>query len=429
MMRWCLRALVLLALTVVGLLAVLAWLALEDQALVARTPYFTPASVERAKRLLERNDPRKMPEGALRTILIDQEDLDLALNYAASRLAKGSANVVLRDGSALLRATFTLPANPAGHYLNIDASLLQTDGLPRVGHLRLGRLQVPQGLSEWILRRAVRYLDGRGTYAVASGAVRKMSASEGVLRVMFVWSDALSRQLRQTLVSPDDLKRWRAYQDRLVELVGPAPPQGRVSLARLLRPMLELARQRAAGGDAAAEQRALIVVLAFYVNGESLSALAPAAQDWPEPKLRVVTLADRADSAQHFMVSAAVSATAGSPLSDAIGVFKELEDARQGSGFSFADLAADRAGTRFGALAVGSEAGIAKLHRQLERGLNEPDFFPDVRNLPEFLSATEFERRYGRPGAPRYRKVEDDIERRIGALPLYQQAGVTVPAR
>ena len=42
-------------------------------------------------------------------------------------------------------------------------------------------------------------------------------------------------------------------------------------------------------------------------------------------------------------------------LSDVIGLYKEIEDSRGGSGFSFNDIAADRAGTRFGEKAVASE--------------------------------------------------------------------------
>jgi hypothetical protein len=52
-----------------------------------------------------------------------------------------------------------------------------------------------------------------------------------------------------------------------------------------------------------------------------------------------------------------------------IGLFKEMTDARSGSGFSFNDMAANRAGTRLGALAVGDPA---KLQQRLTAGLLEP---------------------------------------------------------
>mgnify|MGYP006915318140 CR=1 FL=1 len=77
-------------------------------------------------------------------------------------------------------------------------------------------------------------------------------------------------------------------------------------------PLLQLARERAAQGDAALEHRAMVVVLAFYVNGKGLAALVPSARSWPVPARRVVTLAGRTDFPQHFTISAALTATAGS---------------------------------------------------------------------------------------------------------------------
>lgn len=112
-----------------------------------------------------------------------------------------------------------------------------------------------------------------------------------------------------------------------------------------------------------------------------------------------------------------IAAEAGTPLADAVGLWKELDDTRRGgSGFSFADLAADRAGTRLGEAAVGDA-------RRLQAALadaDEPDFMPDVAALPEFLSAREFVARYGGVGAPAYERQTAEIESRIDALPLWR---------
>ena len=164
----------------------------------------------------------------------------------------------------------------------------------------------------------------------------------------------------------------------------------------------------------------MIIVLAFYVNGKGLSALVPAARDWPQPSPRVVTLAGRTDFPQHFTISAALAATAGTPLSDAVGVYKEVDDSRGGSGFSFNDIAADRAGTRFGALAGVRDPDAAKLSGRIGGGLPQASFFPEVKDLPEFMAEPEFKRRYGGIGQPAYQKMVTEIERRIAALPLYR---------
>ena len=402
------------------LLAVLVFFALDGTPMVANKVTFTPDNIERAKQLLDRNDPRKMRPGVLRTIMVVQDDLDLALNYAASRYAHGSMNIVLQDGRAMLRATFELPANPVGRFANVDMVLVQTQYLPRVDQLRIGSVPVPAFICNWLLRTGIQRLKVDGNYSATVDVVKQVRASNGVLKVVFDWNDLAANQLKAALVPADDQARWQAYQAHLVELTSRQLGGHGFSLDELLRPMLQLARQRAQGASAPAENRAVIVVLAFYVNGEGLGALVPAARAWPAPEQRVVTLGGRTDSPQHFMVSAALAATAGSPLSDAVGVYKELDDSRNSSGFSFNDLGADRAGTRFGEMATASEKGASHLYRQIERNFREPDFFPDIADLPEYMAEAEFRRRYGGVGQPAYQKMLTAIERRIAALPLYR---------
>jgi hypothetical protein len=61
-----------------------------------------------------------------------------------------------------------------------------------------------------------------------------------------------------------------------------------------------------------------------------------------------VLLGGRVDFPQHFLVSAALVLEGSGTLSQAIGLYKEMLDSRGGSGFSFTDMAANLAGTRFG---------------------------------------------------------------------------------
>lgn len=420
-MRWLLRLLVVLVLLVPLALAAVLWLAVERTPLVTEKAALTPEHIARARMLLERNDPRRMRPGVLRTIQVSQGDLDLAAGYAASRHARGASQVVLQEGSATVRASFELPANPLGRYVNIDAVLVESEDLPRVERMRVGRLPVPAAVCNWLLREGLRRMQASADYSAAADVVKQVRSRNGMLVVAFEWSDAAAGQIRSALVPAEDQARWQAYQARLVETVAATGTPGPVTLDRLLLPLLQLAAQRAGStGALAAENRAALIVLAFYVNGKGLAALVPSARSWPRPAVRVVTLAGRTDFPQHFTISAALAATAGSPLSDAVGLYKEVDDARGGSGFSFNDIAADRSGTRFGELATASEAGAARLRERLARGLTEADLLPNVRDLPEFMPEAEFKRRFGGIGQPAYQRLMADIERRVAALPLYR---------
>jgi len=219
-------------------------------------------------------------------------------------------------------------------------------------------------------------------------------------------------------LSPRDVERLKIYHEHIAEAVARIP--ARASLADLVQPVMALAAARSDDRDAIDESRAAIVAIAFYVNGKPLSVLAPEARDWPRAASRRLMLRGRRDLAQHFTISAALAATAGAPVADLIGLYKEVDDARRGGGFSFVDLAADRAGTAFGRAATIDDASARRLQARVEPGFVEADMMPDIQGLPENLSEREFTRRYRGEGEPAYRALVDEIDRRVGALALFR---------
>jgi hypothetical protein len=397
-----------------------AYLAIDDAPLLTTAPSqsLTPGRIANAKRLLARIDPRKTPPGALRTLQLGEDDLNLAVAYLASHRPHTRAQVVLQDGSATLRASTFLPPNPFGDYLNIQAVLRETPGMPQVAQLTLGRLAVPPGMANLLLRWGLGRLQASPLSVAAADSIQHVGVRNGVLSVQFVWNDAIPAQLQAALVPAEVQARLRAYQGRLVEIAAQPGPRT-LTLGALVQPLLALAAQRSdAQNPLADEHRAALVALAFYVNGKGIGAIVPAARDWPRPAPRRTTLGGRGDTAQHFSISAALAATAGSPLADMVGVYKELDDAQGGSGFSFNDLAADRAGSRLGELATGSQ--VQKLQQRVALGLTDADLLPKVSDLPEDLQAAEFQQRFGGVDGPGYAKMAAEIERRIAALGLYR---------
>ncbi len=397
------------------------YLAAADQPTVNRKAEFTPAHIERAKRIVEKNDPRTLQAGVVRTVSLSPEEVDLALNYLAGRYAKGSSRVALQPGAATIAASFEWPLNPLGRFLNIAAVLRETPGLPAVDRLTVGRLPVPGWLVDWLLKRGLQRLNAREDFRIATDVIKKFSVADGRLTVTYAWQSGVSERIKAVMLPHDEQARLKVYQQRLADIGRQLPP-GNTSFAELLAPLFKLAAERSLTSDPVAENQALIVVVTFFVNGKGLQSIVPDARNWPSPPPRKMLLAGRSDLPQHFSISAALAANAGGPLSDAIGLYKEVEDARNGSGFSFADLAADRAGTRFGELAAGSrESAITLQRRMSESGrVLEADILPPVADLPESMPEVDFKHRFGGIGAPAYKAMMSDIERRIAALPLYR---------
>jgi hypothetical protein len=96
-----------------------------------------------------------------------------------------------------------------------------------------------------------------------------------------------------------------------------------------------------------------------------------------------LTLRGREDWARHYALSAALAVLEHPLVSDAGGLMIEQLDALTGgSGFSFGDLAADRAGVRFAVAATRSEAAAKSMQARLQSGFAVDDFFPPVADGP-----------------------------------------------
>jgi len=410
----------LLCIVVVPLVLVLAVVAcFEDQPRHVRAAQLTPEQIGRARRILKAHDPRNARDGALRTISLPGEDLDLALNFLASQTG-GSAKVTLESDAILLWASIKAPPNPVGAYINVEAMAHPTSGLPEFDRLQIGRLPVPGLIANWLLARAIDRLNANEGGKAAMDSVKGVRVANGHLVVEYQWNEDLPERLRSALVPQAEQERLRAYHDRLVEVTANPRLARQVSLVDLIRPLVELSAGRSASADPVAENRAALVALAFYVNGRGLAAIVPGAKDWPRATPRKVTLAGRGDFSQHFTISAAIAATAGSPLSDAIGVYKEVEDSQGGSGFSFADIAADKAGTAFGQHAIRSTATGRLLQSRVRTGIVEADMMPRAADLPENMQEAEFKTRFGAVGAPPYQRMMAEIDRRVASLTLYR---------
>jgi hypothetical protein len=372
--------------------------------------------IARAMALLRQHDPRRATPGVLRTAQLQERDLEVLLGHVARRWLQASSRVDLARGSATLHLSLHVPANPFGRWLNVELQLQQTGGLPVIAAAHLGRLPLPAWVAERAAVELARRAGLQAEMQLAAQVVRQVRFMPEQVQVAYAWQGDSSARVMAALLPAADLERLRVYTERLATLSEAGKPAWDAPLVRLLGPMFELARSRsAAGGDAAAENRAALTVLTLFANGMGVGHVLPAAKSWPKPRHLNLQLAGRSDFPQHFLVSATLAAEGTGPLSQAIGLYKEVTDSRSGSGFSFTDMAANRAGTRFGELAVQDPL---RLQAALARGVQDADLVPATSDLPEFMPEPEFVRRFGGVGSATYNGLLADIDRRIQALPL-----------
>lgn len=408
---------VLMATAAAGVAALAA--ALQGEAAVAWRAEPDAGDVARALQLVRAHDPRRSRPGTVSALQLSERDVEVLANHVGRRWLEAATRVAFERGVATVTSSLHLPPNPFGRWLNLRASLVETGGLPVLDTVELGNLPLPAWLAERLAWRLVQRAGLALEMELAADVVRRVSFRPQRLAVVYAWRDDSAQRVLGALSPAVDAPRLRAYTERLAQVVAQQGAGWTVSLAPLLGPVFALAAQRSAevGADAAAENRAALVVLTLYVNGRGVDALLPAARSWSRARPLRVTLGGRDDFPRHLLVSAALAAEGTGPLSKAIGVYKELADARGGTGFSFKDMAANRAGTRLGERAV---AQPRQLQATLARGVQETDLLPAWADLPEFMPETEFQRRYGGVGAPAYETLLAEIDRRVGALALFR---------
>jgi len=406
-----LRGLAVALLLILSLLAGLS-LALESAALVPQAPAITANDIARAMQLLQQHNPTGKLPGITHSLKLAPRDLELLIQQAGHRFGETHAKVHLQAGLARVQISLTSPSLPLGNWINLDAWLREDGALPQIEQLRLGGLRMPGWLAEHMLTWLLEGFDLRKQRELAQRLLVHVGFSAKGLALDYAWTDQPLQALASSLLPATDLARLLVYAQAAARVSSDFGSARQMSMTRLLPPVFALARQRSVDATSAIlENRAALMTLALMVNPPSLSLLLPHAPLLPLQ----ITLLARIDTPQHFLVSAALAAEAGGVFADAVGLYKEIADSRGGSGFNFHDLTADRAGSRFGLQAIRHPQA---LQARLAAGVQEDELMPIAADLPEALSAQEFQRRFGGVGGPVYRQMMAEIEARLDRLSL-----------
>lgn len=426
-MRWLLRTVALVVALCVAATLLIAWMTLDASPRITHdSPVISSVTADRTLRRLGELDPRRLQDGERRSIHLSADEVQTLTGMAASRLPGTRARALPGDGQLTLRTSTALPASL---WLNVNVHVVEADGQPRLAGLTVGTLDLPASVATAAARTLAPVLLRRIGYAgnpsLLTRTLQGVELTPQQVRVDYALTRSMAAEGLRAMLPRGETERLAAYHVALRTAVlavrdtrraRPADPAAtNDSLPPVLQALFALAHSR--GGDARAEQRSALLVLALHTGGRDPSMLIPDAQDWPKIPRMALTLHGREDLGQHFAGSALIAAHAGAEWANAIGLSKEVRDSRGGSGFSFTDLLADRAGTRLGERIA---AGDRRLGAALAGGRTAAQLMPGIEGLAEFMPEAEFRRRFGGVGAPAYNAVLADIDARIDALDLYR---------
>jgi hypothetical protein len=349
-------------------------------------------------------------DGSARRVVIGQRQLDGVAAVAAYGLSGTRMAATLDDG----RADIVISRRLAAHsWLNLSATV-QPDGpgFPRVA-LRAGALPLPASTTRHAVELLRRWSARQGV---------PLPPAERMLGEVRIGGGLMSATVAVPRGGFRLARRWLGRDG--VDIVDVRPVYGRLLALGATVPAGDLAThvRRAFTTPGLADNRAAFIALAIYAVDPRARRLAESLGEMPPclPEVPVVRLAGRDDLAKHWALSAALASAIDPRFGRAMGEWKELDDSLPGgSGFSFVDLAADRAGLTVAHRAADPEAAAAMRARLA--AARDGDLLPlGVLALPEGLSEADFEARYRSLDAAAYAGAVRTIDARLAAAPLYR---------
>lgn len=407
-------------------------LVIETKPQMAERERLSSASASDARAIMQRT-AKQIKEGGKSQLSFSQKELK-SLSMLANNLSPNvSTDVQLNDTTALFLG-YIKPFT-SEIYLNFSLDLLESQHGLLFGDINLGSLTLD---GQWLFENAIQafshYL--KPEHYELLDMVQRIDISPKKLQVDIDQGAqpltdkgrlASLLSLRNPLRPDINLKNVQAYYDDL--LTFSRLPRKDNSLLYFLKHQFAQASEKTTlqSGSAAFENRDAMMALALYFGSNKFTlftgALQPISQQQQilrNTQKRTVTLLNRNDLQKHFVYSMALQLLSDAHAGFALGEFKELLDANQGgSGFSFIDLYADRAGTRLAQYATQNEASAIAIQQTFAAMGSEDELIPFPRDLPEGIDATAFSADYVDTRSAPYRQMLALIDEQLSSLHFY----------
>ena len=360
--------------------------------------------------------------------------------WIAVQSSDSKALVELSDDEQKVSGSLRLPARSNGTrpYLNVSVTgrceiadeQLELD----LRSVQVGAITIPAAVTGPVGRYLAQWInDDPVSQDLLVGVSGAMAHRDGV--DLFIARTGLSiyvgpRSSNSSVINPILHPRFATTWTAFAEIAKGASRKDPL-FDVVVRRAFAMARERSQAGNAVSENRAAILALGIALGTLKLDKYVgdvwqPGTREHVARIPSQSKLHGRADWPRHFWVSAALTVMANSLVSDVLGLLKEELDAGQGgSGFSFGDLAADRAGTAF-ANAATRDARSARAIQDwvLAEGTDLQELMPAADDLREGMSDEEMLRDFDGVDGTRYRQTVAEIQRRVMELPWRKNTGI-----
>ena len=397
---------------------------LHDAPLVNRPDPLSTEQITRVKVFINNNNISRFRSGETRSTSISEPDFNFFISYFLDRFNDQlHANAKLFENSIFLTSSLKLPTNPAGKYLNISAQFTKDEDSIIIDSLTIGKVHMPDFIARVLLQRIHNIISERyNEYTIAINSITDFQFNRGIASIDYVWHSDLTKKIKHriaTQVFPSKLHTRIVAYSHLLSRVSLTINESKPSLTSLLKPMFTHAIERSKSNDPVEENRALLITLGAHMLGKNIPRLL-GDKSAPYIRYRHYYLHSRNDLSKHLLISSALTAMSDPEIAQVIGLEKELDDSNGGSGFSFVDLTADRAGVVLANMGLTSRNRAKILQQSLSQTQDESDFMPGITSLQEGIQEIDFKRAYGSTNSSEYNRVIRIIDQRIAQCSSYQ---------
>ena len=388
---------------------------------------------KRLVKLLSRKSPLRVPEGETTTLILSEHDINLLLTWGLSLGSSDrKARISLGEQLATIRGSIGLPfIDGSKRYVNfsfdgwVSAESGRLDG--QINRLTIGSVSLPSFLLEFLSSPIIAKIAKEPLLEPILPQIVSTDINRDYVSATYQKVE-MPKNFRDKLFSPigpaEAMRDALIAQFDVIQQVSDSFPQGeKVEIGFFMRPAFLLAYERSENGDPVLENRAAIIALSITIGHRVLARfISDMPYDYvPNLKSQSVTLYRRKDWSQHFLISAALEVISSESISLDIGLLKEeLDSGRGGSGFSFADLAADRSGTMFAKVSTSDKEHAELIQLRMIQGFSIGDYVPFISDLPEGIPETQFISDYGGTRGRRYKEILSEIDRRIAECDAYR---------
>ncbi len=394
-------------------------------------PVPTAADVQRAKDIYRRVIRFASPNAPGNTFEVTGTELNSLFVVGSHARPDMRAEALAGHDQLTIIGSVRLPFVPFLQWINGRATLHSSAHGLSVSGLRIGSIPVPPPLAIWAVRKIIGRALNEDVGTEILKSVGDVKIGDDSLKVEIGMPSARRSQIAKRakmaardfgdVSSTEQVKHYVLALDAAVTdgTIKPAD-----SIAPFLSFILRRVSERMSAGANDNEAQAALLALSVYCGHNRFEDVVgdamPAAIQNRSGACYTAQLSGRTDLKLHFVVSAGLHTLSDSGVAFAVGEIKELLDSNSGgSGFSFDDIAADRAGIRFAMQVL--EASPDELAALAEKIQSEKDIFPSIQSLPSGMAKEDFERIYKDVESVAYKQLIDEIDTRLDGVAFFKR--------